>query len=83
MTEPIPSIWQEINSLRRDRHELTQRVQKLFSDFDGHLILCTQRHKEIRERLDLILSIIKWVSVLSIGILVGIIGFFVKRDLFP
>lgn len=55
----------------------------MFSDFDGHLILCTQRHKEIRERLDLILSIIKWVSVLSIGILVGIIGFFVKRDLFP
>lgn len=76
-------IWEEIKSLRRDRHDIAARVQKLFSDFDGHLLLCTERHKEIGEKLDQIAGIIKWVAALVIVSLIAVAAFFLKRDLFP
>lgn len=76
-------VWEEIKNLRRDRHELGQRVQKLFSDFDGHLTLCVERHKEIGEKLDLLLSIVKWVAALAVVTMLGALTFFIKRDLFP
>lgn len=76
-------IWEEIRNLRRDRHDLGQRVQKLFSDFDGHLNLCVERHKEISKKLDLLLSIVKWVASLAVVTMLGALTFFIKRDLFP
>lgn len=82
-TDDLTRVWQEIGSLRRDRHELGQRVQKLFSDFDGHLMLCTERHKEIGEKLDLLLSIVRWVAALAVVTMLGALTFFIKRDLFP
>lgn len=82
-TNDISRLWNEIQTLRKDRHDLSQRVQKLFSDFDGHLTLCTQRHGEINGKLDTILSAVKWAATLVIGILLGLVAFFLKRALFP
>lgn len=83
MPTDIPRLWEEVNKLRRDRHEIGQRVQKLFSDFDGHLVLCLERHKEIGAKLDMLLSIVKWVAALAIVTMLGALAFFIKRDLFP
>ena len=72
-------LWEEIKRLREDRHESNQSAQKLSSDFDGHLMLCNERHREIREKLDLLLALVKWGATTLFVLLIGIIGYLLKK----
>lgn len=75
----LKALDDEVQRLRNKNHLMANVVQKVVSDFDGHLLLCANNYKTIEDKLNLLLKLMGYAGALFIVNALAIIAFFVKQ----
>ncbi len=73
------SIEKEVDKLRDKVHTVSGFMQHLSGDFEGHELVCSERYRAITEKLDLIISALKWATGLAVLTGIAVIAFYLRR----